>query len=101
MPFGFVTQRQLDQHREELAREIEAAREDQARLWKKIEVEWNEWFDKFRRLYARLAKRARDADDEGGVEVGRGADESPPERAPADPAQPSPVVQLRRRLRGF
>lgn len=22
-----------------------------------IEMEWNEWFDKFRRLYARLAKR--------------------------------------------
>lgn len=26
---------------------------------KSIEVEWDEWFDKYRRLYARLAKRVQ------------------------------------------
>src|SRR5256885_6839874 len=100
MPFGFVTTRQLERYREELARELQAAREDQERSFKKIEIEWDGWFDKFRRLYARLAKRARDADEDGGTEAGRGADESPPERAPAGAPEPSVTVQLRRRLRG-
>lgn len=25
--------------------------------WNRIDVEWSEWYDKYRRLYARLAKR--------------------------------------------
>lgn len=29
---------------------------------KVIVVEWDEWYDKYRRLYARLAKRASDAE---------------------------------------
>lgn len=31
---------------------------------KEIEVEWNGWYDKYRRLYARLAKREQRAVDE-------------------------------------
>lgn len=27
------------------------------REWKAREIEWEEWYDKFRRLYARIAKR--------------------------------------------
>lgn len=34
--------------------------------WDEIEIEWSEWFDKFRRLYARLAKRVHDDDKRSG-----------------------------------
>lgn len=30
---------------------------------KGLEIEWNEWFDKYRRLYARLAKRVKDDEE--------------------------------------
>lgn len=29
--------------------------------YKAVDVEWSEWFEKYRRLYARLAKRESDA----------------------------------------
>ena len=31
---------------------------DLEREWKAVEVEWISWFDKYRRLYGRIAKRA-------------------------------------------
>ncbi len=33
------------------------------REWKSMMIEWEEWYDKFRRLYARIAKRAERATD--------------------------------------
>jgi hypothetical protein len=45
---------------EALRRDVAALRADVegiARGWKLIAVEWEEWYDKYRQLYARLAKR--------------------------------------------
>ena len=44
-----------------------------------VEMEWNEWFDKFRRLYARIAKRARDLEQ---------AESVPTPRSPGDGRSP-------------
>jgi hypothetical protein len=94
MPFGFVTQRQLDRHREELARALHAAEEDQRRVIEKLTVEWEEWFDKFRRLYARLSKRVTDSQNVDQVE-----DAPPP--PPTNDAPNEALVMNRRRMRGF
>src|SRR6266536_2250716 len=102
MPFGFVTQRQLDQHREELRRDLRSAEEDQRRAYEKLELEWSEWFDKFRRLYARLSKRVRDAADERPVEAGPGTTGEPSGGAPESrELPPVSAAALRRRMRGF
>jgi len=37
--------------------ELERSIESLERRWKKVDVEWSEWFDKYRRLYARISKR--------------------------------------------
>lgn len=42
--------------------EIEARQVTLERSVKTIDAEWSEWFDKFRHMYARLAKRIKDAD---------------------------------------
>ena len=56
-----------------------------------IDVEWSEWFDKFRRLYARLAKRVHD--DEKRPE----APENPSNgRSGAAPMNPLAAALLRR-----
>ena len=64
-----------------------------------IDVEWTEWYDKYRRLYARIAKR-----------VERDADTDPPSRDVAPGAtKPAAAVgnhvghapRLPRNLRGF
>lgn len=53
-PFGAskprATERELDRALRDRVEELE-------RRWKAVEVEWDEWYDKFRRLYARIAKR--------------------------------------------
>ncbi len=59
--FGFVTKAQLDAHRAELERQLRASEEDQRAIVKRIQMEWEEMFDRFRRLYARLSKRVADA----------------------------------------
>ncbi len=59
--FGFVTKAQLDAHADELRREVQACREDQAVVMRKIKLEWEEWWEKFSRLYARLSKRVSDS----------------------------------------
>jgi hypothetical protein len=61
MPFGLVTKAQLEAHAEELRREVSAAREDQQAVMRKIKLEWEEWWEKFSRLYARLSKRVKDS----------------------------------------
>ena len=67
MPFGFVTKAQLEAHAEDLRREIAEARADQERVMKRIALEWEEWWEKFSRLYARLSKRVKDASRETGL----------------------------------
>ena len=49
----------------------------QERRLKEIEVEWEGWFDKYRRLYARISKR-----------VQRQRDEEPPADSEAPAAAP-------------
>jgi len=45
-------------------RDLEERIERLERTVKGLEVEWNGWFDQYRRLYARLAKREQRAADE-------------------------------------
>jgi len=55
--------RQLEQLTTKLAAleasvdELRTNQESLGRRWQKIDVEWSEWFDKYRRLYARISKR--------------------------------------------
>lgn len=49
-----------------------------------IELEWSEWFDKFRRLYARLAKRVERSQNDD-LEVNRGGDAPPPTPGVSNP----------------
>ncbi len=62
--FGFVTKAQLDAYREELRADYQRSADDQAAVMRKIKVEWEEWWEKFSRLYARLSKRVKDAERE-------------------------------------
>jgi hypothetical protein len=100
--FGFVTKAQLERRHEELRREYQAALEDQRAIVKRVQVEWEEWFDKFRRLLMRLNKRVADAQPEGGT-PGKGDGEIVDPRAAEKPA---PVIEStnwsrRRSMRGF
>lgn len=53
---------------------------------KGVDTEWSEWFDKFRRLYARIAKRQeRDEAAESGTESRQDA----PRRTITEPAGPN------------
>jgi hypothetical protein len=47
----------------ELAALVERHREETERRMKEISVEWEDMFDRFRRLYAKISKRAKDAED--------------------------------------
>lgn len=81
----------LEQHRDHTERRI-----------KDIEMEWNDMFDRFRRLYAKISKRAQKdvseeiegpGDTEGGVPSDRLGN-----------GQPGPIIgvlALRNRLRGW
>lgn len=42
--------------------------------WEEIEYEWNDWYEKFRRLHARLARREARAKQEGDSPDGHDAD---------------------------
>jgi hypothetical protein len=44
-------------HRPKQSFDVEARVEALERKVKAMEVEWDEWYDKYRRLYARLSKR--------------------------------------------
>jgi chromosome segregation ATPase len=62
---------------DELARRVEGAE-------KKVEtldVDWSEWYDKFRRLYARIAKRQeRDEDAAQAAQDGQKSQQDAPQR---------------------
>jgi hypothetical protein len=96
--FGFVTKAQLDVYREELRADYQRAADDQAAVMRKIKVEWEEWWEKFSRLYARLSKRVKDAEREGGT-PGKGDGEIVAPGAPQtiDPAR----IASWRAKRGF
>jgi hypothetical protein len=59
--FGLVTERRLRRYLAEL--------EERDR---KRDLEWSQWFDKFRHLYARLAKRLKDAGEAGALAADSG-----------------------------
>lgn len=61
-----------------------------------VEMEWSEWFDKFRRLYARLAKRQEREEKTDADGPGRPQEARTDARAPLTPA-----AGMRRNLRGF
>lgn len=61
-----------------------------------LEIEWSEWFDKYRRLYARIAKRAeRDEKEEG-----KSRDVAPGSKNGAGEGVDIPS-RIHRNLRGF
>lgn len=62
-PTDSLTRRELDELLRPLEQRLELqqkATEELRRISNQRELEWSEWFDKFRRLYARIAKRMRD-----------------------------------------
>jgi hypothetical protein len=66
--------------------------------WKKISMEWEEWFDKFRRLYARIAKRAEYV--ERAENPADGAD-VPRRTGSSMPASPDSPISLDSRARSL
>lgn len=78
----------------------------EARLDKELkafEVEWTSWYDKFRQLYNRLAKR-RSRDQEEQDEALEPVTATNGHEAPPDPYQPpsvAPTAHLARRMRSF
>ena len=94
MPFIYLSRRELDRRFEEIREGVERSR-------KALDTEWNEWYDKFRRLYARLAKRVSqqeegDAKNDDGAGAGVGGT-SPSSDVTVNPEQ----VQRWRARRGF
>jgi hypothetical protein len=77
---GHYTKRELDQKFDDLRRE-----------WRVAQADWEEWYDRFRRLYARLTKRVKDAEKlDGG-----GSAEAPGSSGDAGPtADPSWMSSL-------
>jgi len=63
----------------------------QERGLKALELDWQEWFDKFRLMYARLSKRMKDAANA----EGNGAE--PAQDAPGRTNRPSPYLGPSRR----
>jgi len=58
-----------------------------------IEMEWMEWFDKFRRLYARLAKRQ---EREAAEEENKSSEDAPGREIDIQPVSGGPVPRARR-----
>src|SRR5258708_8333111 len=91
MPFGLVTKAALDRYREELRADYQRAADDQAAVMRKIKVEWEEWWEKFSRLYARLAKRVKDAEREAPTPgEGHGENGAPGAPQAIDPVKVKP-----------
>jgi hypothetical protein len=88
-PFTRTTAAATDERLEKRLEEIE-------RKLRTIDQEWSEWYDKYRRLYARIAKR-----------VERDSDDAPQSRQDAPGATkraevvPDHLPLPRRNLRGF
>lgn len=66
--------------------ELESAHQKLDKKQKQLELEWDEWYDKFRLMYARLSKRMKDA-------------ETPAEDAPGPTISPSTIPQYPPRVR--
>lgn len=95
MPFGFVTTAQLKRYREELRADYAGALADQKKLYEKLELEWDNMFDQFRRLYAKLAKREKSGAEDSAPTEGEHAS------GPGAPAAPPSLLQQRRAMRGW
>ena len=81
---------------------IERNRQETKRWREEIEMEWSDMFDRFRRLYAKIAKRAKDAESgaiggQGDSEVGIPLDR--PGNGASEPVHG--VLAHRSRLRGW
>lgn len=75
---------------------LDARLEEIERQLRTIDQEWSEWYDKYRRLYARIAKRVeRDADD-----APQSREVAPGATKPAEASQ-NHYRQAPRNLRGF
>jgi predicted aminopeptidase len=95
VPFGFVTTSQLKRYREELRADYAGALADQKKLYEKLELEWDNMFDQFRRLYAKLSKRAK-TDDVESTET----NDQPEVGSPVPPPS-SALLRQRRAMRGW
>lgn len=95
MPFGFISRNELERYHEELREEFAAAVAEQKSLYAKIDLEWTDMFDRFRRLYAKIAKRS--VTDEPPVD---GAGELP-DRPSGRPVAAPTLLQQRRAMRGW
>lgn len=83
--FGFVRQQQLRSIQDAVAAlsaELEQLKAERAEL-KHIAVEWEDWFEKFSTLYARLNKRVQ-------------REEPQPPRVDAEPINPAALKLLGR-----
>jgi hypothetical protein len=69
--FGLVTKRQLEQHAEDLRREVERSRADIDAL----KLEWFSMYDKFKMLLHRWTKRDKAAQGDGPKEEQPGTTE--------------------------
>lgn len=67
----------LEAKLEALERRLAALEELLEKRNDQLELEWSEWFDKFRRLYARLAKRVERSQNDD-QQSDRGGDAPPP-----------------------
>lgn len=95
MPFGFISRNELERYHEELREEFAAAVAEQKNLYAKIELEWTDMFDRFRRLYAKIAKRS--TTDEPPVD----GDHKLPDRPADRPVGDVNLLQQRRAMRGW
>jgi len=96
-PFG---RREPDPELAERVRDLE-------RKMAVVDVEWSDWFDRYRRLYAKISKRAQEVPEDQ-PEGDRGANGQPGASFPGEdpsalhPHPTNPQLLLRRRsLRGF
>lgn len=69
MPFGLVTQKQLDALAADLRREIE----ESSHVPDDLVMTWESWYAKFRALYARIMKQVKKDEQEALEETNGGA----------------------------
>lgn len=70
---------------------------------KSLELEWQEWFDKFRLMYARLSKRIRDAAavDESNPDAPQSPQDAPQSTNPRGVANDRPYIPVNRVRRNY
>lgn len=57
---GLLSRREPSREAVEAVVRLEKRLQALEERWLEIDVQWSEWYDKYRRLYARLAKRVSD-----------------------------------------